>query len=401
LTTSLKNYIAVTFGYWAFTITDGAIRMLVVLYFHQLGYSPLEIALVFLFYEVFGVVTNLLGGWIGTLIGLNRIMQWGMALQVVALLLLAVPHDWLSVFYVMAVQALSGIAKDLNKMSAKTTVKRLVPADANAQLLRWTSVLTGSKNTLKGVGFFVGALLLATLGFRGALFTLALPLALVLIFLLWFLPAQLGKSTSKTPFRQLFSRKPAINRLSLARFFLFGARDVWFVVALPVFLASQGWATERTGAFLAFWIIGYGIIQASAPAVLKRRGKIPGGRSAIGYAIVLALVPALMVLLLVNGWQPVRVVTTGVLLFGVVFALNSALHSYLILFYADHDKTALDVGFYYMSNAMGRLCGTVLSGWIFQSYGITACLVCSAIMVLFAASASRALSQYDNTLQAT
>ncbi|MGB5180198.1 MAG: MFS transporter, partial [Gammaproteobacteria bacterium] len=53
--TATRNYLVVTVGYWAFTVTDGAIRMLVVLYFHLLGYSPFEVAMLFLFYEFFGI----------------------------------------------------------------------------------------------------------------------------------------------------------------------------------------------------------------------------------------------------------------------------------------------------------------------------------------------------------
>jgi hypothetical protein len=178
----LRNYLVVTGGYWACTVTDGAIRMLVVLYFHLLGYSPFEVAMLFLFYEFFGIVTNLVGGWLGARIGLNLTMHIGMALQVVALLMLmlmlmlTVPDVWLSVAYVMAAQALSGIAKDLkkdlNKMSAKACVKTLAGSGGESKLFKWVAVLTGSKNALKGAGFFVGAALLEWIGFRGALATL-------------------------------------------------------------------------------------------------------------------------------------------------------------------------------------------------------------------------------------
>ncbi|MCB1791955.1 MAG: MFS transporter, partial [Gammaproteobacteria bacterium] len=167
--TALRNYLVVTGGYWAFTVTDGAIRMLVVLYFHQLGYSPLQVAMLFLFYEFFGVVTNLVGGWLGARIGLNLTMQIGMALQVVALMMLTVPDAWLSVGYVMAAQALSGIAKDLNKMSAKAGVKVLASEAGESRLFHYVAVLTGSKNALKGAGFFVGAALLDWVGFRATL----------------------------------------------------------------------------------------------------------------------------------------------------------------------------------------------------------------------------------------
>ena len=159
----LRHYLVITAGYWAFTLTDGAIRMLVVLYFHLLGYSPLQVAMLFLFYEFFGVVTNLVGGWLGSRIGLNLTMHIGMALQVLALSMLMAPDAWLGVAYVMAAQALSGIAKDLNKMSAKASIKTLLPdGGGHSRLFHWVAVLTGSKNALKGAGFFLGAALLQT-----------------------------------------------------------------------------------------------------------------------------------------------------------------------------------------------------------------------------------------------
>ena len=119
---AIRQYAIVTGNYWAFTLTDGALRMLVVLHFHQLGYSPLQIAALFLFYEIFGVITNLFGGYLGARIGLNRTMNIGLALQVIALVMLAVPTQLLSIPLVMSAQALSGIAKDLNKMSAKSSI---------------------------------------------------------------------------------------------------------------------------------------------------------------------------------------------------------------------------------------------------------------------------------------
>lgn len=388
-----RNYLVVTLGYWGFTLTDGAIRMLVVLYFHQLGYAPLEIAMLFLFYEFFGVVTNLVGGWIGSRIGLNRTMQIGMAMQVVALSMLAVPAAWLSVPYVMGAQALSGIAKDLNKMSAKASVKLMVPKEgAESKLFRWVALLTGSKNALKGAGFFLGGFLLATVGFQMALLWLAGMLALVLLITLALLPKELGRSQSKPKFRQLFSRSEAINWLSAARFFLFGARDIWFVVALPIYLAStMAWDHLQVGSFLALWVIGYGVVQSLVPQLLRRSTTAPDGRTAQGSALLLAMIPAVIAWGVAEAWHPAWVVTIGLGLFGLVFAVNSAVHSYLILAYSDHDKVATNVGFYYMANAGGRLVGTVLSGWIFQLQGLVGCLVGSALMVLAAALLSQRL----------
>jgi predicted MFS family arabinose efflux permease len=382
---SLRNYLVVTGGYWAFTVTDGAIRMLVVLYFHLLGYSPFEVAMLFLFYEFFGIVTNLVGGWLGARIGLNLTMHIGMGMQVVALLMLTVPDVWLSVPYVMAAQALSGIAKDLNKMSAKASVKTLAGGGGESRLFKYVAVLTGSKNALKGAGFFIGAALLEWIGFRNTLLTLAGLLLLVLIVTMALLPSGVGKMKSKPKFTEVFSKRAEINWLSAARFFLFGSRDVWFVVGLPVFLYSVlGWSFTQVGGFFAFWVIGYGIVQASAPKLLRRshHGSGPGGGTARVWALILAVLPMGMALALAQGWDPELVVILGLVLFGIVFAVNSAVHSYLILAYSDFDKVSMNVGFYYMANAGGRLTGTILSGWAYQQYGLEGCLWWSAVFVL-------------------
>lgn len=393
LSADVRQYLLITGNYWAFTLTDGALRMLVVLHFHQLGYSPLQIAMLFLFYEVFGVITNLVGGWLGARIGLNRTMNIGLAMQVIALSMLLVPAVWLTVPWVMAAQALSGVAKDLNKMSAKSSIKLLVPGEQQGTLYRWVAALTGSKNALKGIGFFLGGALLTTLGFAAAVAVMAGALLLVWILSLALLKRDLGKAKAKPKFRDIFSKSRAINLLSAARMFLFGARDVWFVVALPVFLAATlGWDFWQVGGFLAVWIIGYGIVQSVAPYLTGRKaGKVPDGRAATGWAFVLATVPAVMAALLAYGAPPSWVLVVGLTVFGVLFALNSALHSYLIVSYANEDGVSLDVGFYYMANAMGRLLGTVLSGWVFQTWGLTACLAISAVLILLAAVVSLAL----------
>ena len=333
----VRQYMLITGNYWAFTVTDGALRMLVVMYFHQLGYSPLEIAMLFLFYEAFGVVTNLVGGWLGARLGLNRTMNVGLGLQIVALAMLMVPASMLTVVWVMAAQALSGIAKDLNKMSAKSAVKVLVPAtsaNANSALYRWVAMLTGSKNALKGLGFFVGGVLLTLIGFRGAVIAMAVMLAVVLLLSLWRLKADLGKQKVKPKFTEIFSKSRAINVLSAARFCLFASRDVWFVVALPVFLYDQhGWSHWTVGGLLAAWIIGYGGVQTQTPkltALLKgdARTITAGWAAALAVlAILLALLPLAQV-----GWLVV-----GLLAFGVLFAVNSSWHSYLIVHYARAD----------------------------------------------------------------
>jgi len=400
--TGIRSYLMVTFGYWAFTITDGALRMLVVLYFHQLGYSPIEVAMLFLFYELFGIVTNLLGGWLGARIGLNRTMHIGMAMQIIALMMLTVPANWLTVVMVMAAQALSGIAKDLNKMSAKGSVKLLVGAGDDSRLLKFVSVLTGSKNALKGAGFFAGAALLELAGFRGALWVLATMLTVVFLLALILLRTEVGKRSNKPKFSEVFSRQREINWLAGARLFLFGARDVWFVVALPLFLYSVlGWSFMQVGGFLATWIIGYGMVQGCAPLLLQPRAasRSPGGAAARGWGTALLVVTMGIAWALPRDLDPQTVVVVGLLLFGIVFAVNSALHSYLVLAYTDVDKVSMNVGFYYMANAAGRLLGTVLSGVIYQSAGLVGCLWAAAIMLGIALLLSLPLPEVDSRIR--
>lgn len=387
----VRQYLLITGNYWAFTLTDGALRMLVVLHFHQLGYSPLQVAMLFLFYEAFGVVTNLVGGWLGARLGLNRTMNAGLTLQILALAMLMVPTTALTVPWVMAAQALSGIAKDLNKMSAKSAVKVLVPKEsANAQsaLYRWVALLTGSKNALKGAGFFVGGALLTLIGFRGAVMVMAAMLVGVLILSLIRLRADLGRQKRKPKFTEVFSSSRAVNVLSAARLCLFASRDVWFVVALPVFLYDQhGWSHWTVGGLLAVWVMGYGGVQTQAPHLTRlMKGDaraLTAGWAALlgGLAVALALMPLEAV-----GWLVI-----GLLAFGVLFAINSSWHSYLIVHYARAEGVSMDVGFYYMANAMGRLLGTLLSGWLYQFYGLSACLWVAAGLVALSALMALAL----------
>lgn len=390
LSPEVRQYMVVTGNYWAFTLTDGALRMLVVLHFHGLGYSPLEIAMLFIFYEIFGVITNLLGGWLGARLGLNKTMNIGLFMQIVALSMLLVPTGLLTVPWVMAAQALSGIAKDLNKMSAKSSIKLLVSPDAQGKLYKWVAILTGSKNALKGAGFFLGGALLTLLGFKSAVLSMASMLAIVWLFSLVSLKKDLGKAKSKPKFTEIFSKSRSVNFLSAARMFLFGSRDVWFVVALPVYLASSfGWNHWYVGGFLAMWVIGYGIVQGVAPKITgSRSGRVPDGRDALAWAAVLGVVPLLIGLSLTFAWYPKGILLLGLLLFGVLFAVNSSLHSFLIVSYAGEDGVSLDVGFYYMANAMGRLIGTVLSGWLFQAFGLAMCLWVSTVFIFITVALS-------------
>jgi MFS family permease len=382
----LRNYALVTGAYWADTIADGAIRVLVLFYFYELGYGPFEVASLFLFYEVFGIVTNLVGGWLAARLGLKATLMMGLGTQLAALLMLAVvPESWLVVAYVMVSQAFSGIAKDLTKMSSKSAVKLVVRQDDAGELYRWVAILTGSKNALKGVGFFLGGLLLTLVGFQSALLILAALVAGALAGVLALMRGQLGTPDRKAKFRHMFSNHRAVNLLAAARIFLFAARDVWFVVGLPVFLRTElGWSFWQVGTFLAVWVIGYGIVQACAPRLTRH----PDGRSAAQLAFVLAVFPAGIALALGADIDPTVVIVAGLIAFGVIFALNSAVHSYLILAYAEGDKVAMNVGFYYMANAGGRLTGTVLSGALYQWQGLEACLWASAAFVLAAGSLS-------------
>ena len=398
---ALQQYGIVTVNYWAFTLTDGALRMLVVFHFHKLGYSTLEIAFLFLFYEFFGVVTNLYGGWIGARYGLRLTLWVGTLLQILSLvMLIPVAASWpklLSVVYVMVAQAISGIAKDLNKMSAKSAIKTVVPEtpdDAQRgekQLFQWVAILTGSKNALKGVGFFLGGVLLTLFGFNAAVGWMAAGLAMAFLITL-VLPGEIGKMKAKPAFSSLFSKSEGINVLSLARFFLFGARDVWFVVALPVFLeASLGWNFEQVGAFMGTWVIGYGIVQGTAPGLRRLWGQTttPGVSAVQFWSALLTAIPALIGVAL---WREANVgvaITAGLAAFGVVFAMNSSIHSYMVLAYTDAESVSLNVGFYYMANAAGRLVGTLLSGAVFMlgrtaAGGMQACLWCSSLLVLLA-----------------
>jgi len=391
---NLRNYMLVTAAYWSDTLTDGAVRMLVLLYFNQLGYSAFQVASLFLFYEIFGVVTNLFGGYVAARLGLKATLFAGLCTQVVALSLLALPDSaWLSVPYIMAAQALSGIAKDLTKMSSKSAIKLVVAEGAQSTLFKWVAILTGSKNALKGVGFFVGGLLLYLIGFRSALFVLAGLVLTTLLVTASLMRGGLGTANKKAKFRQMFSQNRAVNILAAARIFLFASRDVWFVVGLPVFLYTVlGWNFWQVGGFLAVWVIGYGFVQASAPSLIKRwmkvdaegvaHGSLPDGRTAMWLAFVLAAFPATIALALWQGVSPTLAIVVGLLAFGVIFALNSAVHSYLILAYTDSDKTAMGVGFYYMANALGRLSGTVLSGAVYQVWGLIGCLWFAVAFVL-------------------
>ncbi|MDC7226936.1 MAG: organoarsenical effux MFS transporter ArsJ [Spirochaetales bacterium] len=394
----LRSYGIVTGSYWAFMLTDGALRMLVLLYFNKHGYSPLTLAFLFLFYEFFGMVTNLLGGWLAQGKGLKFTLIMGLSIQPIALIALSFMNDsWgpsLTIPFVMIIQAVSGISKDLTKMSSKTAVKFLVPEDKSSSLFKWVSLLTGSKNTIKGLGFFVGGFLLQALGFRFGLWILAGIIVFVLILSLTSLPESIGETKSKIKFKKLFDISRPLKLLSGARVFLFAARDIWFVVALPVYFSSIfSWSHSQVGGFMALWVIGYGVIQAFAPVILKfwTRGEAPAGLAASNVSGLLVLTMTAIALLFGLNIQPAWSITIGLVIFGIIFALNSSVHSFLVLDYAQGNKAASNVGFYYMANATGRLIGTLMSGLLFQFGGILWALTGSAIFLIISFIITRRL----------
>ena len=385
----VRNYIIVTASYWGFTLVDGALRMLVLFHFFRLGYTPFTLAFLFLLYEAAGIGANLAGGYFASRFGIPRMLAIGQMLQIAGLLMLSgLDPGWgaaASVAWVVVAQGIAGVAKDLTKTASKSAIKA-TSAEGSGQLFRWVAWFTGSKNAMKGIGFFVGGLLLDLVGFTHALWMMAALLSVIFVAGLLLLPRQLGKAKSSKTIRELFGKSRGVNLLAAARIFMFGARDVWFVVGLPVFLYAHGWKFLQVGGFLAAWTIAYGGVQAIAPSLVSRSTdglsrEVPAARA---WAAILAAVPIALAVIM-NSTDPARpdlVLVVGLALFGLPFAVNSSLHSYLILAYAGSEKAAEDVGFYYAANAAGRLLGITLSGVLYQIAGITGCLIGSAVMLL-------------------
>ena len=385
----VRNYIIVTASYWGFTLVDGALRMLVLFHFFRLGYTPFTLAFLFLLYETAGIAANLAGGYFASRFGIPRMLAIGQMLQIAGLLMLsALDPGWgaaASVAWVVIAQGIAGVAKDLTKTASKSAIKA-TSVEGSGQLFRWVAWFTGSKNAMKGIGFFVGGLLLDLVGFTHALWMMAALLGVIFIAGLVLLPSQLGKAKSSKTIRELFGKSRGVNLLAAARIFMFGARDVWFVVGLPVFLYAHGWKFLQVGGFLAAWTVAYGGIQAIAPTLVRRSvdglsREVPSARL---WAAALAAVPIVLAVIMssTDVARPDLVLVVGLALFGLPFAVNSSLHSYLILAYAGSEKAAEDVGFYYAANAAGRLLGITLSGLLYQVAGITGCLIGSAVMLL-------------------
>jgi predicted MFS family arabinose efflux permease len=397
----LRNYAIVTASYWGFTLTDGALRMLVLFTFFKLGYSPFTLAFLFLLYEAAGIVANMVGGWLVSKFGIRRMLVVGLCTQISGFLILsAIDPGWTSAFlvtWVVLAQGICGVAKDLTKTASKSAIKMTeaqAKGEGEGRLFKWVSWFTGSKNAMKGFGFFLGGVLLQAFGFSTSLWLMAGLLALILIGVVLSLPELKGKSKPSRNARELFGKSRGVNLLALARIGLFGARDVWFVVGVPVFLYANGWTFPMVGAFLAFWTIGYGLVQAAAPAVVQRSAdglsrEVPAARL---WALMLLIVPlGLIGVLALETSFPDLILVAGLCLFGIIFAVNSSVHSYLILAYAGSEKAAEDVGFYYAANATGRFLGTLLSGLLYQIGGLSACLGGSAVLLLACFIATQAL----------
>jgi hypothetical protein len=306
----------VTASYWGFTLTDGALRMLVLFHFFRLGYTPFTLAFLFLLYEAAGIGANLAGGYFASPFGIPRMLAIGQILQISGLLMLsALQPAWgavASVVWVVIAEGIAGVAKDLTKTASKSAIKA-TSAEGNGQLFRWVAWFTGSKNAMKG------GLLLDLVGFRSALWIMAALLGIIFVAGLLLLPRQLGKAKSSKTMRELFAKSRAINLLAAARIFMFGARDVWFVVGFPVFLYAYGWKFLQVSGFLAAWTIAYGGIQAVAPALVSSSldglsRELPSVRL---WALVLAAIPITLAAILnfTDGAHPEIVLLIGLSFF--------------------------------------------------------------------------------------
>ena len=387
MNTSISHYLIVTLSYLGFTLSDGALRMLVLFYFFKLGFSPLTLALLFLLYEFAGVVANLGGGWLTTRFGIRIMLLVGLSLQIIGLIFLSLldpSFDYiLSIIWVLAAQGISGLAKDFTKTASKSAIKSM-EVDGRQGLFYWVSWFTGSKNAMKGIGFFLGGILLTKFGFQNSLWVMAGSLGLVLLLVSFLLPKNLGTSRPSGRIKELFSKSPEVNKIALARIFLFGGRDIWFVVAIPIFLYTNGWDFWEVGGFLAGWTVFYGLVQAIAPNIIyvtNNGKKTVSSTSILVWSISLALV-SLFLLGIMSAKTDLLLLLSGLILFGFVFAINSSLHSFLIVAYAGSKKAAEDIGFYYAANAAGRLFGTFLSGLLFQQGGVLACLAGTTLFLI-------------------
>ena len=391
------RFLLVSLCYQGFTLSDGALRMLVLLHLNQQGRTPWALLLVLLPYEIAGVFTNLLGGWLGARHGLKLPLLLGLVLQSLACLALGLAVAP-SLAFVMLTQVASGIAKDLAKTAAKSYVRAL-PAGADDRLFARVGWLTGSKNVTKGLGFFVGGALLTAVGFQVTNLALAAALLAIALLAIWLLPNPPGKPRARIA--RVADHGPPVRWLALARLFLFAARDAWFAIAVPLYLAtSLQWPSAWIGTFLSVWVIGYGLVQAATPLWWPAPSTASGVRRT-RVTTALLVVPLLATsAALWAGLAGGPALVLGLCAFGAVFAVTSSLHSWLVLAIARGDDVVERVGFYYAANSAGRLLGTVLSGALFAlgtgaEAGLLACLLAATTLTLLATLATTRVRATD------
>ncbi|TPX61762.1 hypothetical protein SpCBS45565_g07185 [Spizellomyces sp. 'palustris'] len=417
---TMKDFYVIAAGYILFTLTDTAVRMIVLFGLWQRHFQALNIAIMFSSYEALGVVTNLFGGIMGSRLGLRFCLLLGLLLQLVGISLLFVldrqdVSQWSQAGvtgYVVFAQSFSGAAKDLVKLAGKSSTKLATKAaksreaDAGDPLFKLVAWLTGAKNSVKGLGFLIGAVLINYAGLWRALLVMVVLTLLPLPGVWMWLDPRLGisKDQQRLTLREIFDKGRDVNMLSLARVFLFGSRDLWFEIALPIWLRAQfDWNFTASGAFLAVWIIIYGAVQTITPQyILKPLKMYPFKRAkllVIWTGLLMIITAAIAAYLTAVRNKPITdqktatllIISIGLAVFAFVFAVNSSIHSYLIVAYAAKDKVAINVGFYYCANAFGRLTGTLLSGFMFQYYGIWVCIwtsvgflaICTIITAFF------------------
>ncbi|CAM9245362.1 unnamed protein product [Scytosiphon promiscuus] len=414
---AMRNLYTAAMSYNGYTVTDGALRLIVLLHAADLGFNAIEIAFMFSAYEVAGVFTNLFGGVAGSKYGLRCTLLTSLTLQIACLAALTQTEPILgdlkeatpgstryleATIYITAWQALAGVAKDLMKLTGKATPKLVTKEGAEGRLFQLVAWLTGMKNALKGFGSFLGALLVAQIGYVDSLWILVGICGIFVPVGIFGMDRGLGVSPGKNiDWKSLFSKGRNVNVLSAARFFLFGSRDVWFEIGLPLFLRVElGWKRELVGLILAGYIVIYGNLQAASTKLYKNAdgtSRQPTGAAAYKWAAYCSLAPLITGIatyfthkVAESDLATALVLITGVVAFAAMFAVNSSVHSYLIVSYSNKDKVAMDLGFYYMANAMGRLVGVLVGGFLYHytsdDFGLSMCLIVACPFLVAAAA---------------
>jgi MFS family permease len=410
---AIKPFVVISASYLLFTVTDGGIRTIVLFNAFQRKFSAFEVSIMFVLYELAGTFTNFLAGIAGARWGLKATMLAGLFLQLGGIGML---FGWSEKFtkeqaiiFVTIAQMLSGISKDLVKLGGKAVTKLVTPDSKQGVLYKRVSMITGLKNSLKGVGYFLGGALVQW-SYFGAL---GVMMGIVLLAIPWpalGLESGLGRTRRENiTWRSVFKKNHNIQALSAARFFLFASRDAWFDVPLPFYLRSKegfGWERAAAAALLGAWIILYGQVQSWTPQlVAKPLKQFPANKyHAALWAGINAVIPLVLGCFLqfsdifrahdVRAMMPILLV--GVFVFAIIFAINSSIHSYLAVKYSEGDKIAVDIGFYYMSNSAGRLFGTLVGGALFEfvgnyTNGFAACFWFSLCLTVVAAAITPAL----------